>query len=320
MIRTAISILLLALGLVPALAQNTMRLKAQATVASDVVRIGDLVENAGIAANTPVFRAPDLGQTGAVPARAVLDAVRPYGLIGVDTRGLNEVTVTHASRMIAADDIEQRIIGALIARYNLGKAENLKISFDRDVRPIELALTSTSELALARINYDTAARRFDVSFELAGASRTSWRYTGTAIETIEAAVPTRAINRGDVLKASDFAIERRPRSEFTSEPPASAAEIAGLAARRALRIGQPLRNADLMKPEIVKKNDMVMLHYAVPGIVLTMRGQAQDSGTEGDIVNVLNVTSKRVIQGVVVGPGRVNILAPKAERLAAVTE
>src|ERR1044072_7188499 len=311
MIRTAISILLLALGLVPALAQNTMRLKAQATVASDVVRIGDLVENAGIAANTPVFRAPDLGQTGAVPARAVLDAVRPYGLIGVDTRGLNEVTVTHASRMIAADDIEQRIIGALIARYNLGKAENLKISFDRDVRPIELALTSTSELALARINYDPAARRFDVSFELAGASRTSWRYTGTAIETIEAAVPTRAINRGDVLKASDFAIERRPRSEFTSEPPASAAEIAGLAARRALRIGQPLRNADLMKPEIVKKNDMVLLHYAVPGIVLTMRGQAQESGTDGDIVNVLNINSKRVIQGIVTGPGHVTIMAPK---------
>jgi flagella basal body P-ring formation protein FlgA len=320
MIRTAISILLLALGLVPALAQNTMRLKAQATVASDVVRIGDLVENAGIAANTPVFRAPDLGQTGAVPARAVLDAVRPYGLIGVDTRGLNEVTVTHASRMIAADDIEQRIIGALIARYNLGKAENLKISFDRDVRPIELALTSTSELALARINYDTAARRFDVSFELAGASRTSWRYTGTAIETIEAAVPTRAINRGDVLKASDFAIERRPRSEFTSEPPASAAEIAGLAARRALRIGQPLRNADLMKPEIVKKNDMVLLHYAVPGIVLTMRGQAQESGTDGDIVNVLNINSKRVIQGIVTGPGHVTIMAPKAARLAAATE
>ena len=320
MMRTAISILLLALGAVPAAAQTGPRLKAQAIVASDVVRIGDLVENAGIAANTPIFRAPDLGQTGAVPARAVIDAVRPYGLIAVDTRGLSEVTVTHASRTIAADEVEQRIAAALLARYNLGKPENLKISFDRDVRPIELALTSTSELAMSRINYDTQTRRFDVSFELAGVSRTPWRYTGTAVETIEAAVPTRALNRGDILKASDFAVERRPKSEFASEPPASAAEIAGLAARRPVRVGQPLRNADLMKPEIVKKNDMVLLHYAVPGIVLTMRGQAQDAGTEGDIVNVLNVNSKRVIQGIVTGPGRVTIMAPKAARLAAATE
>ena len=52
------------------------------------MRIGDLIENAGLAANTPIFRAPDLGQTGAVPARAVLDAVRPYGLIAVDARGI----------------------------------------------------------------------------------------------------------------------------------------------------------------------------------------------------------------------------------------
>ncbi len=320
MMRTAISILLLALGLVPALAQNAPRLKAQAIVASDVVRIGDLVENAGVAANTPVFRAPDLGQTGAVPARAVLDAVRPYGLIGVDTRGLSEVSVTHASRTIAADDIEQRIAGALTGRYNLGKPENLKIVFDRDVRPIELALTSSSELSLARISYEAASRRFDVSFELPGMARASWRYTGTAVETVEAAVPTRALNRVDIVRSSDFAIERRPKSEFASEPPAATAEIAGLAARRPVRIGQPLRSADLMKPEIVKKNDTVMLHYAVPGIVLTMRGQAQESGTEGDIVNVLNVNSKRVIQGIITGPGRVTIMAPKAARLAAATE
>ena len=320
MMRTAISILLLALGTIPAAAQNAPRLKPQAIVASEVVRIGDLIENAGLAANTPVFRAPDLGQTGAVPARAVLDAVRPYGLIAVETRGLAEVSVTHASRTIATDDIEQRVIAALTARYNLGKPENLKISFDRDVRPIELALTSTSELALARINYDAQTRRFDVSFELAGAARNVWRYTGTAAETIEAAVLTRAISRGDVLKAGDFTIERRPKVEFANEPPAPATEVAGLAARRSVRIGQPLRNADLMKPEIVKKNDMVLLHYEVPGIVLTMRGQAQDSGTEGDVVNVLNVNSKRVIQGVVTGPGRVTILAPKAARLAAVTE
>ena len=320
MMRTAISILLLALGAVPAAAQTGPRLKAQATVASDVVRIGDLVENAGVAAGTPIFRAPDLGQTGTVPSRTVIDAVRPYGLIAVDTRGLSEVTVTHASRTIATDDIEQRIAAALLARYNLGKADNLKISFDRDVRPIELALTSTSEIALTRINYDTQTRRFDVSFELSGGARTSWRYTGTAVETVEAAVPTRALNRGEILKASDFAVERRPKSEFASEPPASAAEIAGLAARRSVRVGQPLRNADLMKPEIVKKRDMVLLHYAVPGIVLTMRGQAQDSGTEGDVVNVLNVNSKRVIQGIVTGPGRVTIMAPKTARLAAASE
>jgi flagella basal body P-ring formation protein FlgA len=123
-----------------------------------------------------------------------------------------------------------------------------------------------------------------------------------------------------VIRAGDFTIERRPKSEFTSEPPALAADIAGLAARRTVRAGQPLRSADLMKPEIVQKNDMVLLHYEVPGIVLTMRGKALDTGTQGDMVSVLNIHSKRTIQGIVTGPGRVTVMTPNSARLAAATQ
>ncbi len=184
--RILLSALLLALAATPAAAQA--RLKAQATVTGDIVRIGDLVENAGVAANTPIFRAPDLGQTGAVPVRAVLDAVRPYGLIAVDVQGLSEVAVTRASRTISADDIEARIVRALVARHNLGKAENLKIMFDRDVRAIQLDANANAELSLARLNYDASSRRFDIVFELASGANASWRYTGSAVETIEAAV------------------------------------------------------------------------------------------------------------------------------------
>src|SRR5436190_15099610 len=110
--KTALSFLVLALAATAAAAQTgyaPARLKSQVTVSSDIVRIGDLVENAGASANTPIFRAPDLGQTGAVPVRAVLDAVRPHGLAGVDARGLSEIAVTHASRTISPDAIEQRI-------------------------------------------------------------------------------------------------------------------------------------------------------------------------------------------------------------------
>src|SRR6267142_892835 len=152
--KTTLSFLLLALSITPAAAQITgstghARLKPQVTVSSDIVRIGDLVENAGVAANTPIFRAPDLGQTGAVPVRTVLDAVRPYGLVAVEVRGLTEVAVTRASHAIASDDIEARIVRALTARHNLGKAENLKIMFDRDVRPIHLDAHISPELSLA---------------------------------------------------------------------------------------------------------------------------------------------------------------------------
>jgi flagella basal body P-ring formation protein FlgA len=323
--KTALSFLVLALAATPAAAQITgaiyapARLKSQVTVSSDIVRIGDLVENAGAAAGTPIFRAPDLGQTGAVPVRAVLDAVRPHGLIAVDARGLNEIAVTHASHTMSADAIEQRIVAALSARYPIGKPETLMVSFDQIVRPLELSLTAAAEPTVTRVSYDKAGGRFDVTFELA-TPRAQWRYTGTAVETVEAAIVTRPLARGDIVKRNDISVERRPKSEFVSEPPAPASDIVGLAARSNVRAGQGLRNSDLMKPEVVKKNEMVLLHYEVPGIVLTVRGQALESGTQGDTVNVLNIQSKRTIQGVVTGPGRVTIPSPSTRVAASNSE
>src|SRR5207237_9377694 len=138
--RIMLSILALTVGAVPAAAQGVPRLKPQVTVATDIVRVGDLVENAGATSGTAIFRAPDLGETGSVPARAVLDAVRAAGLIAVDTRCLTEITVTHASRTVAVGEIESRLAAALAERHNLGRPEDLKLVFDREVRSIELAL------------------------------------------------------------------------------------------------------------------------------------------------------------------------------------
>ncbi len=80
--------------------------------------------------------------------------------------------------------------------------------------------------------------------------------------------------------------------------------------------GRPLRIADLMKPEVVQRNETVMLVYRVPGIMLTVRGKATEGGAEGDVISVLNEQSKRTVQGVVTGPGRV-VISASTPQLAA---
>src|SRR5215469_17480015 len=97
MLRLAALVTLLALA-TPAAAQitgslppATPALKREATVASDLVRIGDLIENAGASARVPIFRAPDLGQTGTVSAARVVEAVRSHGFPIVETRGISDV-------------------------------------------------------------------------------------------------------------------------------------------------------------------------------------------------------------------------------------
>src|SRR5690348_6632842 len=81
-------------------AAATPVLKRDVTVSSELVRIGDLVENAGTSARVPIFRAPDLGETGTVSAARVIEALRQHGFTIVETRGVSDVAVTRLSRVI----------------------------------------------------------------------------------------------------------------------------------------------------------------------------------------------------------------------------
>ena len=287
------------------------RLKELVTVSAEIVRIGDLVENAGMAADVPVFRAPDLGQTGAVPIARVADALRPYDITGLDTSGLSEVVVTRLSRALTAKDITGRIARAFAGQYGFGDAQNLAVILDRDIRILHVEPTVTADLVVARLNVEPRTGRFDIAFELPGSMlsrRAALRFTGTLTETIEAATLTRSLKPGEVVKASDVTMERRPKTEVRGDGIAAGQAI-GLAAKVALRGGQALRSDDLIKPQVVQRNEAVTIYYEVPGILLTVRGKALEAGAVGDVVGILNIQSNRPVQATVVAPGRVSIAA-----------
>ena len=127
-------------------AAGAPRLKELVSVSSEIVRIGDLVENAGAAADVPVFRAPDLGQTGAVPVAKIAEALRPYDVTGVDTGGLTEVVVTRLSRALTHKDITERIARAFAGQYGLGDAQNIGVILDREIRVLHVEPTVTGDL------------------------------------------------------------------------------------------------------------------------------------------------------------------------------
>jgi flagellar basal body P-ring formation protein FlgA len=293
-----------------AAAQNAVpALRANVTVTGDVVRIGDLIENAGPAADVPIFRAPDLGTRGVVAADRVIEAAESHQLIGIDTRGLSEVVVARASRAITAQEISARIAQALEGQYGFGEARNILITFDRSVHTLNVESGASGELQVLTLAYDTRSARFDATLDLPSSvalRRQSTHFFGSAVETINAVTIERPLERGEVIKASDLAIQRRPKAEGPAITAIDA--VAGLAARHPLRPGQALYEADLMKPMIVQRNDTVSIIYEAPGLTLTLRGQAQDAGALGDTIGVLNVQSKRVVQGIITGPGRVQIL------------
>ena len=293
-------------------------LRPSVTVTGDIVRIGDVIENAGPAAQIAIYRAPDLGTTGTLPAEQIVATLRNHRVIGVDTRDIREVSVTRASRVISVRDIERAVGLALERRNGLGDADDLALTFERDVRMLQLDASFTGEPSPVAVRFDPRAARFDVTLEISsntGAAPTRLRLSGTAVETIPVTVSTRNIERNELLKAADIVTERRPKTEAGGDL-ANRDRAIGLQARKQIRAGQPIRGADLGKRDLVQRDQSVTLFFEVPGISLTVRGKAMDAGAEGDVVNVMNLQSKRVVQGTVTGPGQIVIAAPAARVVA----
>src|SRR5689334_13486722 len=249
MIRLSLALALaVAIGhpIEPASAASAPRLKELVAVSAEIVRIGDLVENAGAAADVPVFRAPDLGQTGAVAVSRVAEALRPYDVTGIDTAGLSEVVVTRLSRAITGKEIAERIARAVAGQFGYGDMKNLAVILDRDIRVLHVEASATADLQVTRMHVEPRTGRFDISFELPGsaaARRMSLRFTGSVTDTLEAATLVRTVRPGEIIKASDVVVERKPRNEVGSDG-LGVEQAVGLAAKNALRAGQVLHAND----------------------------------------------------------------------------
>jgi len=293
--------------LAPSLRQNVI-------VTDELVRIGDLIDNAGAAAQIAVFRAPDLGSTGTVAVQRIVEAVRAHDVFAINTHGLKDISVTRASRNIANTDIEERIASAIASQYRIAEAKNIGVTFDRNVTTINVEPGIVGDLAVTRLSFDPRSGRFDVTLDVPGSHvvrRGALRFTGTAAEVVDTAVLTRQVARGDVLRANDVMIERRPKRELSADAISDVGATVGMAARQPIRAGQSLRRGDLTKPELVARNEQVTLIFQAPGISLTVRGTASEPGTEGDVISVMNTHSKRQVQGVVTGPGQVTVSTGK---------
>jgi flagellar basal body P-ring formation protein FlgA len=300
-------------------------LHANVNVTGDIVHVGDLIDNPGAAAEIAVYRAPDLGTTGTLPTAQVIAALRAHQVIGVDTRDIKEIVVTRLARTVDTKELELAVGRALEHRNGLGDAANISVSFDQTVQDLKFDAANDGALNATSARFDPRSGRFDVSFEFGngGSNPTRLRFTGIAIETAEVAVLTRNVDRNELLRSGDLVVERRPRAELAGAEPAVRDLAVGMQMRRQVRAGQALKTTDLAKPDLVQRDQNVTIIFQTAGIYLTTRGKALDTGSEGDVVNVVNLQSKRTVTGRVSGRGQVSVdiavPTPRADQTADAT-
>ena len=306
----------------PAAQPQPPMLRADVMASRDILTFGDLVSGLPPAvAAQPAFRAPPLGETGTIQAHRIAEALRLQGVEGLVDGGAAQVVVTRAARRVAMTEVDAAVKRAIEERFGV-EARAFSVQLDAGAPSLIVEPELKGELQVLDFSYDPRSRRLSAILAMPGSAQMRLRpvrVAGQLVETVEVVVPIRTVNRGEILQSTDITLERRPRDGAGAEFVSDAVAIIGKAARRQLAAGQLIRNSDLQRHEIVARNETVTVVFESPGLVLTMRARAQEAGAQGDVINIQNLQSKKIVQATVLGPGRVAVTpSAAAGRVASV--
>lgn len=129
---------------------------------------------------------------------------------------------------------------------------------------------------------------------------------------VEVLTWARNINAGEIVQPADLVWGKAAAAP--SDAPADAEAVIGLAAKRPLRAGAAVAGRDVAALEAVKAGELVTISFEDGGVSLSLQMKAMSGGAVGEAINVQNVSSKKVVQAVVTGPGQAAV-GPGAEQL-----
>jgi len=124
----------------------------------------------------------------------------------------------------------------------------------------------------------------------------------------QVAVLTRSVPRGTPLEADDIVLEERDVGTLFSGYFTETAEVAGLHTKRALATGHVLTPGVVALPKLVNRGQQITVIAGADGIEVRSMGKALSDGVAGELISVKNLSSKRVVEGVVLEAGLVKIL------------
>lgn len=116
-------------------------------------------------------------------------------------------------------------------------------------------------------------------------------------------VATRNIRAQTVLGATDMALVA---ADIPGALP-SVESALGLEARVTLYAGRAIRPADVGPSAIVDRNQIVPLAYQAGGLAILTEGRALARGGVGDVIRVMNLSSRTTVTGRIGADGMVQV-------------
>lgn len=269
-----------------------------------VIRLGDLFENVGRNAHAVVAPAPALGRKAIYDAKWLTNIARSHNLSWQPMGAYDHAVVERASQTIFFSDIKSALLEAIA-----GKKEGKSFEIELDNRNLKFYVPVTTDvrLVISNLVIDDRMGRFTANIATSGGK--SERATGRIYEVTKIPVLRHQVKPGETIAKGDVDWLRVRSRDFQDNTLTRSDQIVGMTPRRWFRPGVAIRDGDLKRPVMIKKNASVVILLKVPNMTISMKGRAEEDGSLGDTVRIMNTKSQRIIDAVILSPNTVRVVA-----------
>jgi flagella basal body P-ring formation protein FlgA len=210
----------------------------------------------------------------------------------------------------------QASVAALVATQVPG-ADGARVQFSNPGVASGAAQMYGAAATLSLHAFDVRACRFAVKVENAAAQLPPALITGTCAPVARIPVAARDLKPGDMMTGDAIKMTEEALARIPANAIRDAAQLVGRTPRQALQAGRPIQETAVKTKPVVEKGQPVTLRFVAAGLELTAQGLAQADAAPGELVPVLNLRSKKIVDAVARGHGLADISAPNFDRVAA---
>ncbi len=308
-----------------------IRLRREASLSGQIVRLGDLADIAAVdaaegqrLAEIELFAAPAGSRRHYVTLDEIRNQLTRRGadLATLTFTGASQVLISAADGRSAQPDrprltsarvraIEAKLRGLIVdyleARTAVEDVWQVEISFDAE----EFAFLATGDPDVQISGGGepwTGQQMFTVQAQTSEGAVTRNISANVQLPPL-VVVAARAVPRGALLSAVDLRLQPRQTGNQRGEPIRLLEEAVGRETTQSLSAGQIVTSRHLQRPVLVKSGDAVDVYARASGVQVKTIARARESGSAGDLVAVESLTDRKAYLARVIGIQEVEVYA-----------
>ena len=217
------------------------------------------------------------------------------------------VAVSSAQEQVLTQEKMETIVRRRVLAEGLWKAENIEVRV-LPFQPVSLPSGAVIYRILRPSKGITSGlQNLLVAAEVGGKEAARLWIKAEVRVFGEVLVTSYPLAHHEVVTADKVRLERRDISSVTAPPFSRLAEVEGMQATRAIEANEVLTQKSLERPTLMRRGSPIVLVYESGNLRVETPGVAEEGGRAGDMIQVKNPTSNKLLRGLVLDARTVRV-------------